>query len=337
MCAQEVHGTVRQEGKHEELLVCAGDRAVSPRDFTLIITFSRLYCVSHFFDAFHMARIDGSICHLLVIDNSSDVRLSRALKTRCEIYAGAFKSVRLVKTWRQGGLENIAKVNPEGVDGFKKSKIPYIFEMHKDIVRLCETERFVLIEDDTIPPWKTRPYLVHDLLALLEKYPRAGIATAIETGRSMITWLSVRLGVHYLYRPGRKILWRLSPGPNLRGLHVVDACGWYCCASYKSLWSLSLTDMDSYVEEVPRFALDVVHTNNISRRGRFIIADFSAWCEHLQSTSDGVYRYGRKQAVPMVDVWLPEWNDYAQALALKQPGHPERIAALVKSRDRELY
>jgi len=331
----DVKKVIRRTGHNRgSLIVNEGSARPEPDDFTLLIPFSRHWCVAPFFDAFHRAEIDVKKCHLVIIDNTDNLILEKRLTARAKLYAGFFKSVRLFKTWRQGGRESIVSKNPEGKKGWRSSKIPYIFELHKDMMRLCRTERFVLLEDDTIPPFRKFPHLVHRLLSILDENPLCGISTAIETGRSMITFFPVRLGVHYLEREGNRIIWRLSPGPNLSGVHKVDACGWYCCASYKDLWVRAIRDMSRYVEDVPRFALDVIHTNNIMRAGYDILADFSLWCTHMQHTNAGIFHWGKKHAQASIDLWIPWLNDYAQGMGLTQPHHEKLIRDIVRKRDR---
>lgn len=320
----------RMKGKKPEFLIDTTGGKDMARGFTLIATFSRAWCIHNWFAAFNHLKIDMKNCHLLVIDNSDMVNVRDGLVEKLKVYKAFFYTTRLYKTWRMGGAELVTMENMD----WNVGKLPYIYEMHKDMMRLCTTKKFVLMEDDTLPPYKERPDVVGRLLATLGRNPKAGIVTAIETGRSMIPWTRSRLGIHYLKREGNKILWRLSPSPHMRGVHPVDACGWYCCASYKELWLRAFEGMDRYVEDVPRFAMDVVHTNNIKLLGYDILADFSLWCVHMDSSQDGLIFWGKKQCRPQLDVWLPEWEEYAQGVTLTKPGHRKILRRLKCQRER---
>ena len=296
------------------------------RGFTLVVTFSRDVYVHNFFAAFNRLRIPLSECHLLVIDNTDIAPLCEHLKEKLRAYVGAFKSVRLYKTFRKVGGDVITA----GDTGYHNSKLPMIYSMHKDMLKLINTDKFVLMEDDTLVP----PNAVVKLLQMLERYPRCGIATAIETGRSDIPWQPTRLGVHYVEREGNRMLARFSPSPHLRGIHSVDCCGWYCCASYKSVWALGLQGMDAYVSKIPRFALDGFHTHNIKLAGWDILADFSLWCAHMQVSQGSFIFWGKKQAVPQLDVWMPRFRDYAQGVLLVKPWHKKMLRNMTRQRDR---
>lgn len=317
---------LRMEGKKPEFLIDTTGGKDTARGFTLISCFSRAWCARNFFYAFNRLKIDMKNCHLLVIDNSDLATVRDELMRFVSVYRDAFYTVRLLKTWRQGGRELVTMNNAE----WNVGKLPYIYEMHKDMMKLCTTEKFVLLEDDTIPPYKTHPDVVMRLLSMLEKYPRCGIATAIATGRSHVAYAKTRLGVHYVERDENRLVWRLSPSPKLQGIYKVDACGWYCCASYKKLWLRGLEGMDEYVADVPRFAMDVMQTNNIKRLGWDILADFSMWCQHMNHTSDGIIFWGKKQAVPMLDVWLPDWKVYAQGIVLNMPHHKKLMEKIIR-------
>lgn len=293
--------------------------------YTLVFTFSRDWCVHNFFATLNHMKIDMKHCNLLVIDNSNFPTLSDHLAEKLDCYRDAFRTIRLYKTWRMGGGENVM----EDDRGYHHSKLPYIFAMQKDMSQLIKTNKFVLLEDDTLAP----PNAVMRLLSLLEDNPDCGIATGLETGRSLVAWSKTRIGVHYVHRPGNRLLWRLSPSPRLRGIHKVDACGWYCLASYKKVWEKGFAGMDEYVDELPRFALDGIHTNNIKKAGYDILADFDLWCKHMQPMGDQLYFWERKRARPMLDVWLPEWKIYAQQILLDKPWHKKMLKDLVKQRE----
>ncbi len=281
--------------------------------FTLVVCFSRNWCVGPFFKAFNKLRIDLDKCHLLIFDNTDNVLLENSLKRKVDIYKDIFYTTRLYKSWRKGGDQRMGAEDR----GFHYSKLPYIYAMHLDFLKMITTDKFVLLEDDTLPP----PMAVHKLLQHLEKNPDVGVATAIATGRSPFKFVKTRLGVHYIKRKGNKILERITPRPYLEKARIktfsVDACGWYCCASYKHLWELGFKGMDKFLSEIPRFALDNFHTNNIKRAGWDILADFSLQCKHMNLSGGRILYWTIKQAVPMLDIWIPKYKTYAQGVIIK--------------------
>jgi hypothetical protein len=320
----------RMKGKRPEFLIDTTKGKDMKRGFTLFLCFSREWCIHNFFAAFNHLKIDMENCHLMVIDNSDLAGVRDGLLKKLEVYKDFFYTTRLLKTWRQGGRELVTQEHKEWHVG----KLPYIYEMQKDMMRLCTTERFVILEDDTLPPYKEHPEVVMRLLGLLDENPKAGVASAVATGRAQVAWVKTRLGVHYLERDGNRVLWRLSPNTDLKGVHKMDACGWYCCASYRDVWVKAFEGMDGYIEEVPRFAMDVVHTNNIKRAGRDVLVDFGLWCEHMNHSAEGIIFWGKRQARPQIDVWMPEWKTYAQGVLLTEPAHKKVIMDIVRDRDK---
>jgi len=278
--------------------------------FTLLVCFSRRWCVHNFFTHFNKLKIPLERCHLLIFDNSDNILLTNELKKRIELYKDAFYTTRLYKSFRTGG--SLRSLQLKGT--YQKSKLPKIYAMHRDFLRLIKTDVFVMLEDDTLVP----PNCVIRMLKLLKEDDTVGIVTGIETGRSTAKHVPTRLGVHYILKKGDFLLERLTPRPNLRGVIEVDACGWYCCASYVKLWKKGFKGMSKYLRTMPRFALDNYQTSNIHDLGYKILADFNIQCTHMNIAQDKIIMWTRKDAVAMVDVWVPKYNNYGQGIWLEK-------------------
>lgn len=235
--------------------------------------------------------------------------LEKALRYVYEGYKDGFRTVRYYKTYRPTGSEILT----DDIGGFSISKLPLIYAMHRDIIQLVHTNIFVLLEDDTLVPKKA----VVKLLQTLKCHRKIGVVCAIETSRSIVPFSKVRLGVHYMKVDGHKILERISLPQNYTGLRRVHGCGYYCVASYKKIWKQALDEMRPWVHTLPRFALDNMHTYLIHRKGFRVVADFSIWCTHMQITPEGIINWGKKQARPMLDKWIPEYDKYAESILLE--------------------
>jgi len=282
-------------------------------DFSLVLCFSRKWCVHNFFVFFNKLRMPIDNCHLIIYDNTDDEQLKKMLIERIMIYKDIFRSLSYWKSYRRPNVVSALDEIWKGQVDITKSKLPVIYQMHLDIVDIIPTQRFIIMEDDTLVP----KYAVEKLLKTLDKYPRCGVACAIETGRGTNINRPTRLGVHIIKRQGNRIIERLSLPPNLKGKILVDGCGWYCTASYRDLWKKSLLDMKKYFKDIPRFGMDNLHTNNIKQMGYDIIADFSLWCKHMDLDCGKILFWDKSKAVPMLDVWLPEYKTYAQGVVIK--------------------
>lgn len=278
------------------------------KGFTLVLCFSRRWCIVPFFEAFDKLRIPVDDCHLLIFCNSDSPLLERDLLVYAERYRKVFKTVRMYQSYRRGRgtMSNIPS------DPDHRGKLPYIYAMYLDIIDLVTTEVFINLEDDTTVPSGA----VMRLLSIMEENNNRAFVTGIETNRGPYEGVKTRLGVHYIKREGNRIIERLSLDPDTRGVVPVDACGWYCCASTPEIWKLGFEGVEKYFWEIPRFALDMFHTNNLKLAGIPVLADFGTWCKHMEGRNDKIIYWGKKQAVPMADIWLPKYKTYAQGVVL---------------------
>jgi len=277
--------------------------------FTLVLCFSRSWCVTRFFRRFEKMRVDVGNCNLVIFDNSNSSMLERLLREVYEGYKDGFRTVRLYKTYRSSGPEILT----DDIGDFDHSKLPMIYAMQRDIMDLIHTDVFVLLEDDTLAPKNA----VIKLLQTLKHHKKIGVVCAIETSRSIVPFAKVRLGVHYMKVEGHKIIERISLPSNFTGLRGVHGCGWYCIASHKKIWSDALNEMRPYIHEIPRWGLDNIHTYLIHRKGFRVVADFSLWCKHMQTTPEGIIEWGKKQSRPMLDIWIPSYGKYAESVILE--------------------
>jgi len=193
-----------------------------------------------------------------------------------------------------------------------RGKLPFIYAMYLDVIKLTKTEILVVMEDDTLCP----KHAIVRLLTTFEKYGRKAFISGIETNRGPHEDIKTRLGIHYLKREGNRIFERISLDPNTKGQVPVDATGWYCCISTPEIWKKGFEGIEDYFTDIPRFALDNFHTNNIKLAGIPLIADFDIWCTHMEIRPDKIIKWGKKSAVKMADIWLPEYKTYAQGVVL---------------------
>jgi hypothetical protein len=278
--------------------------------FTLALCFSRRWCVRPFFDAFNKLELPMKDCHLLIFCNKDSVLLENDLLERAKVYSDAFKSVRLYSSYRKcKGTNSLIPSDPE-----HRGKLPYIYAMYLDIVDLVTTDRFVSLEDDTLVP----PDAVTRLLSTLSDHGNKAFVSGIETNRGPYEDVKTRLGVHYIKRRGNRILERVSLDPDTRGIVPVDAAGWYCFATTRDIFLSGFLGIEKYFYEIPRFALDMFHTNNLRQRGVPIIADFDIWCYHIEPRATDILLWGKEQAVEMADYWIAKYGVYAEGIIMNR-------------------
>jgi len=292
-----------------KLLWHIGSDYIRDHEVTVVLCVSRFVFLQKFFAAFEKLTLPKETCHLLIFLNADNPILKDYLRVSMLRYSSAFASVSVYQAKRHASIELIDHKQQR----FDHTKLPVIYAMQRDIMDILKTRRFVMFEDDTLMPSNS----IVKLLRILATHKKCAVATGIETSRAMFRHQAVRLGVHIITRNRNRIVARVSLPPHLTGLQHVDACGWYCVASYRNIWKRALIDMLSYVRDVPSFGMDNVHTNNIQIAGYEILADFSLWCRHLQASMGKTIEWGKEHAVPQVDLWIPHFEVYAEGLKIQ--------------------
>lgn len=292
---------------------------------TLVVTFSRKVFVPIFFEALRKMGLPREIFHLLVYDNSEDRTLEKDLREEIKKLKDQYLSIRLYKSY----IKARGSVLGTGNEIFKESKLWNIWQMWNKVYKMVYTELFFQLEDDTVAP----PNSFVDLLKIIEKDKKVGMATGIATGRFAYPWLPVRLGVHNMEMKGQKVLKRHSLPPNTRGIKEVDASGVYCFIARTKAFLTGFEGYDPVKLNVPFFALDNVLTWNIKQHGYKIMANFNVWCSHLQASSARIISFSKDQAIEMMDLWIPECNNYAHGVEVRKKGQKVKRNKVKKHAD----
>ena len=287
---------------------------------TLIATFSRRIMVPIFFQALEGMDLPRDEMHLLIYDNTQDVLLQEALEKELSKRMGIFKSVRLYKSYLRGR----GNITGSGNEQFKQSILYNIWVMWKRLFvskpQMIHTPAFFMLEDDTIAP----PDAYRRLISTLQKRANIALVTGIATGRSPYPWTPARLGVHYIKMKGHKLISRNSLHPETKGLVDIDCCGVYCYVARTKLFLDAFKGYDPDTLNIPFFAMDNVLTWNIKKKGYRVLADFDVWCCHLQCSAARIISFSKDQALEMADLWIPQFNNYAQGVEIRPKGVKNR-------------
>ena len=278
------------------------------RGYTLVITFSRSWCLHNFFANLNHMKIDLHKCHCIIIDNTVFSHLKDELIRYSKIYSDVFKSFRLVKTYEPYGGVLVYKIKHWS----NEPPINHIFRMHELICKLVKTKRFVVVEDDTLPSISAIPRL----MKILKENKNCGIAVGIETSQAYTKNTPTRMGLHYIKSNGNRLLERLSLPNDIKGIKEVDACGLYCTASYIELWKEAMNGIKKDLGKIPHFAMDSMLTNYIKKKGYKILVDCKVNCKHMTNMGKSIYFSEKKQAIPMVDIYQPQYDVYTSGLKI---------------------
>ena len=289
---------------------------------TVVTTFSRVPLVPIFFKSFNKMSLPRKEMHLIVYDNTQNLPLAKALLFEVEKIKSKFLSVRLYKSWRtpKGCLRGVNN------EVFNKSKLANIWEMWITLFKrrggMVFTKEFFMLEDDTI----AQPDSFPKLIKTLRKHAGTGFVTGIETGRWENPFSAVRLGVHQVKMRGLKVITRHSLSPFCRGIKSINASGVYCFAAKTKAFQSGFKGYDPLDVKVPFFAMDNVLIYNITRHGWSCYADFSVWCSHLHLAGNRLVAWSKDQAVETADIWIPEFNNYAQNIIVKGKNYKPRFS-----------
>jgi len=273
-----------------------------------------MFCVTPFFNALAKMEVPLDDCHLIIFDNTDMPMLlkmlmdvGRQLKTR-------FYTLRLYKSWRQGGMvtmldeqRGIKKIN-------KPTRIPFIIEGYKDILNMTTTDLLINIEDDTLAP-------PHTIMKLLDNYESLGpnvFIGGVEPNRMGVGTEKPRLGAHYFYVDDGALLQRVSPSSICRGIKKVDATGHYCFITEKKTFLRGMEDMPVFINNPSQISFDGYHTYNLTRNNIPVYVDFDIRCEHMHTTPDRIIYAKVHNATPQVDYYIPQYRSWAIGVQLKE-------------------
>jgi len=287
---------------------------------TLVCCFARRVFIPFFFKALEQMDIPRKEVHLIVYDNTDDKQLEADLIPVVEGLSDSYLSVRLYKNY----LHPKYTIDGKADTPFKDSKTSNIWEMWKDLPNHIHTDYFFQLEDDTIAPADAFMILFRDLKQNID----AAYITGIEPARNAIPWKAVRLGVHDLKvcpcGGKNKILKRHSLDPETKGTVPITCSGVYCFAARTEEFFSGLEGFDPYKINPPIWALDMLFTRNMRVHGHAIYANFNIWCTHLHASGARVIAWGKDQAVEMVDLWLPEFGNYAMGIEVCKDDKPKQ-------------
>ena len=71
--------------------------------------------------------------------------------------------------------------------------------------------------------------------------------------------------------------------------------------------------------------LDVLFTWNMKRQGYEIYADFDVWVSHLHAAGTHLNAFSKEQAVELVDLWLPEYDNYAIGIEVNPRNRKKKL------------
>jgi len=280
------------------------NRKVERDHFTLVLCFSRPWCVSYIFKSLTEMRIPLDKCHLLIYDNTDNYLLQKALTQKIELLKGVFASLKYYKSYRRGGAVIIGMRHQT----FAQSKLPSIQEMYKELTKHIRTELFINIEDDTYCKSDTIMKLLNGYARLKERLGKDLFLSGIESSRSYDENVIPILAVYWIEEKDGRIVKKFSADPNRRTTIRIHACGHYCFITTKRIWDLGWKYPHDKTDHVKHFAMDVFHTYHLHKKGVPVYADFSIRTQHMHAAPGRIIFWKPSKSRPMLDIYLEEYG-----------------------------
>ncbi|GAI84884.1 unnamed protein product, partial [marine sediment metagenome] len=119
--------------------------------FTIVIKFSRVFCLTSFFQAFKELKFDRSNCNLIFINNTENGAITGAALSYLTSNSQYFKSLHIIQTnnpnFERGDTKNFIDVPHP----FTTWTSYYSFQMQKIIKDLVQDDIHIQLEDDSLP------------------------------------------------------------------------------------------------------------------------------------------------------------------------------------------
>jgi len=253
-----VSNEVRQESR--EYVKKKHKIKTSEKDLTLFIPFSREILLARFFDWLDNAKINRKKTHLVFLDHTH----SKFARDKFLAEEGKWKSVRVLSIARPKELE----------PGMKRWKV--IADNMNYIPKMCYTELFAVVEDDTIPDLDAIPRL----LKTIEKREDVAMIEGVELARQN---KSHHVGAWDVTVQNGKAVGATSKALKDSGIEEISGGGFYCmvCRTEPTQRIGFKIKLDG-----ARTGPDIVYAYELTKLGYKVLIDWSVRCTHLQYSKE---------------------------------------------------
>lgn len=276
---------------------------------TIVIKFSRDWCLNPFVENFHKLIIPKGDFKLLVINNSSSGVITHFLMSAVEKSADKFKEIRFLQT-------DAPKVDRYKPENFKDVPLPFqtnsakhSFNLQKVINSLVTDDIHIQLEDDTL----SHPDLIPKLMKLMED-DHVICATSPCPHRQKGFKVVGHNAYNIMEFNDEGFLLRRSNHPVCReGIKSCEATGYCGCAFRKKYFEEAIKFIENLKFRIIGSGSDIYFTNSMLQKGKVILCDFSIWNKHIY-LEDGQIK---TNTVENCKPWDWTWNKRKRSYNLK--------------------
>ena len=273
---------------------------------TLVIKFSRRWCLVPFFENFKKLKFPEEKINLLAINNTSDDVITQGMMSYISPMSEKFKEIHIMQT-NEKVLDRYHPYN------FKEVPLPFhthsarrSFELQKLICSLVKTSIHIQFEDDTL----SHPNCIIALMAMMKREDVVAATTPCPHRQK-----GFKVVGHNAYNimefNGEGFLTRRSNYPVYReGIYEVEGTGYCGIAFRKEAFESAL----SWVERLPFRIIgsgsDIYVTSHMKKGGGKILCDFSCWNVHMDLQGTEIIQNTVENCKPWDWVWRPRRGAY---------------------------
>ncbi|MBA7694938.1 hypothetical protein ES703_103554 [subsurface metagenome] len=272
--------------------------------FTLVIKFSRDWCLIPFFKAFNELKFEKKDCNLILINNTFDSVLSDGLFSAIAKTSVEYKSIQLIQT-------NNRAYERGDPDWHKDVPHPFTtwtgynsFQMQKIIASLINSfapdSVHIQLEDDTLP----HPDAITHLLKIMKENPDCACAVTPVVNRDVFQNTSCMQAYSAIEKIDEFITRRISMDPKLTGVQEIVATSYATIAFRKNPFDYAVDYIEHLSCKIKKSGSDIYFSNYLFYQGHKILLDYDCWNIHMDKNRT----YEKKDCA----VWDIIWDDTLQ-------------------------
>ena len=245
--------------------------------FTIVLKFSRDWCLDPFFKRFNSMKFDRGECNLIMINNTQDLFISIEFFRHLAEKINEFKTIQIIQTNQTKSFRNNI-LNSRGVPHpFHTWSSQKSFQMIKLIGDLVRDEIHIQLEDDTLPHVDTI-----NLLLLHMKDPKVSIAFGPVPHRERGFKVVGHNAYNLMKFDENGFLLARSNFPVYKiGVYECEAAGYCNIAFRKEPYKKAIQFIENLKVGIRGSGSDIYFTNSMKKSGGKILCDFSLWGEHM--------------------------------------------------------
>ena len=273
--------------------------------FSLVVKFSREWCLKPFFENFNKLNFDARDCNLILVNNTNNEVITKAFLSGLIKKQYTFKSILIRQT-------NNPCFNRYSMQNFKNVPMPFhthsaknSFGLIKYIGSIVKDDIHIQLEDDTL----SHPNLINRLISIMED-PTVDCATSPTPHRQKgFKVVGHNAYQECIFNDEGFLVSRKNWAIYDEGIRKVQGTGYCGLAFRKKAYERGIKLIENLKHRIIGSGSDVYFGRAMGK----ITCDFSVWGEHMFTEGLEI----KKNTIDNTGVWDWQWNPKKWAYNLK--------------------